>query len=174
MKDLLPVLGGALAALLGGILGLFANWFTQRAAHKREQLAERKAKLLDAYADWAALLSRQYHRLIFAAARADLQGLSPVELEDRRVELSRLWDEIRDADVSLKRTTYRLQFLEATEARRQTVKRITDSVTLLYDTYPEWSVFEQQVRASSADLTTPYQEELEGLLRELQAARAFE
>ncbi len=168
MKDLLPILGGAIAAILGGALTFAATWFNQRAAHRRQQEAERKGKLLDAYSDWAATLDRQFGRLRYAANRANPAGVSEGERQARSTELGALWEGIREADVGLKRVAYRLRFLEPDDGRRERVKEMTESLTAIYESYPEWNVFEQQVRAAEwGDLAAPHTRKLTELLDEL-------
>jgi hypothetical protein len=168
VKDLFPILGGAVAAILGGALTFVATWFNQRAAHRRQQEADRKARLLDAYSDWAATLDRQFHRVRYLANRANPRGISDDDFKARSAELAALWDGIHEADSGLKRLAYRLRFLEPDAARREKIARITGSVTAIYDSYPEWTVFEQQVHASDwGDLAAPYGQDLTNLLDDL-------
>ena len=164
MDDVLKIIGGAVAAAIGGFIAWLGNRSTQRVVHERQRDADRRAKLLEAYAEWASLIDRQYIRLRFAAMQGDGGSLSEEERKDKLPELLRMWEEVRDADVGVKRASYRIILMEPSADRRESVRSITGQVTFWSAGYKTWLEFAERVCQAAGELQPTFETDLRALV----------
>jgi hypothetical protein len=146
--------GTTLLATLLTFVGMFVN---QRAGHRREQEAARKATLREAYAEWAAMLDQHFERLRWLVGREKEAGsdLSDDQRKEHDAYLRRLVEEIRDAARPLMKTMHILLLLEADASLRTAVTELTEKVTGVGAGPAEWIQFQIRVDLINAGAAVP-------------------